>query len=216
MAGRPVADPELEAYASAHTTAPPPWLVAVAEGTRAFSDAHGMMVGDVVGRLLAILVAATGARRVLEVGTFTGYSALSMAEALPPDGRIVTLEVDPAHAAKAREHIAASPHADRIEVRIGPAIESLARLEGTFDLAFIDADKPGYVDYYEALVPRLRTGGLLVADNVLWSGRVADASDEGRETRALRAFNERVVLDPRVECTLLTVRDGLMLARRLP
>lgn len=214
MKDRPVSHPELDAYVASHSTPMPAWLGAVAGSTRAFSTAHDMMVGDVVGRFLAILVAASGARRILEVGTFTGYSALSMAQALPADGRIISLEVHPDHAAKAAEHIAASPYADRIEVRLGPALESIGRLEGTFDMAFIDADKPGYPEYYDAIVPRLAPGGLLVADNVLWKGRIVDDPAGDAAHAALRDFNDRVASDPRVECVLLTVRDGLMLARR--
>jgi caffeoyl-CoA O-methyltransferase len=214
MSDRPVADPLLEAYAAEHSTPPPEELREVAAGTRSFSQAHGMMVGDVVGRLLAILVGASGARRVLEIGTFTGYSALSMAAALPPDGRILSLEVDPAHADKAREHISAVPYGKRIEILVGPALESLRRISGPFDLVFLDADKPGYPGYLEAVVPLLAPGGLLVADNVLWSGRVADEGEQDRATRALRSFNDAVVADPRLESVLLTVRDGLMIARR--
>lgn len=214
MRERRITGSGLEAYAAAHSTPMPDWLGSVAESTRDFSPAHGMMVGDLVGRFLALLVAVSGARRVLEIGTFTGYSALSMAEALPEGGRVISLEVDPRHAAKALEHIAASPHARRIEVRVGPARESLAALTGPFDLVFIDADKPGYPDYYEAAVPLLRPGGLLVADNVLWDGRVLDERTADASTSALRTFNDRVAHDTRVECVLLTVRDGLMVARR--
>jgi caffeoyl-CoA O-methyltransferase len=214
VADRPVADPLLEAYAAAHTTPQPAELQTVAQSTRAFSEAHDMMVGDVVGRLLGLLVAVSGARRILEIGTFTGYSALSMAAALPPDGRITSLEVDPQHAAKAREHIDATPHRERIEIVVGPALESLGRLEGPFDLVFIDADKPGYPAYLQAAVPLLAPGGLLVADNVLWKGRVADESARDRQTAALRAFNDLLVADDRLESVMLTIRDGVSVARR--
>ena len=153
---------------------------------------------------------------VLEIGTFTGYSALSMAEALPPGGRIVTCDISEEHVAIARRHIAASPHVDRIDIRVGPAIDTLKSLDGPFDLAFIDADKTGYLDYYEAIVPKLAPGGVIAVDNVLWSGRVLDgapADESDESTRALREFNDHVVADERVECVMLPLRDGVTLVR---
>jgi len=139
-----------------------------------------------------------------------------MASALPADGRIVTLELSDEHADFAERHIAAAGLADRIEVRRGPAIDSLAALDGPFDLVFIDADKAGYRDYYEAVLPKLADDGLIVVDNVLWSGRVAqpESDDDEDNTRALRAFNDHVAADTRVVSVMLTVRDGVTLARR--
>jgi caffeoyl-CoA O-methyltransferase len=152
---------------------------------------------------------------VLEFGTYSGYSALSMARALPPDGRIVSLEVSPEHAEFARRHIAASPYADRIEVLLGPALEAVERLDGPFDLVFIDADKENYARYYEAALGKLSPRGLIVVDNTLWSGAVLDPEADGREsTRALAEFNDMVVRDERVVCVMLTVRDGVTLIRR--
>jgi caffeoyl-CoA O-methyltransferase len=214
MERRSIADHELEAYAAAHSTPEPDWLAAAASSTRATSPRHTMMVGHLVGRLLGILVAVTGARRVLEFGTFTGYSALCMAQALPADGRIITLESDPAHAALAQQHVDASPFADRIEIRVGPALDSMAILAGPFDLVFIDADKPSYLAYYEASLPLLAPGGLVVADNVLWDGLVLDPDPADRNTAAIVAFNEHVAADPRVEAVMLTVRDGVTLVRK--
>jgi caffeoyl-CoA O-methyltransferase len=208
-----VAD-EIERYAESHTTPPDALLAEVAAETRAKLEDSAMLTGTVEGRLLELLVFVSGARRVLELGTYSGYSALSMAAALPADGRIDTCEVDAEHAEVARRHIASSAYADRITVHLGPALETIERLEGPFDLIFLDADKVNYVRYYEALLPRLAERGLLVADNTLWSGRVADESEDGEATVALRAFNERVVADPRVVCVLLTVRDGVTLIRR--
>jgi caffeoyl-CoA O-methyltransferase len=150
---------------------------------------------------------------VLEIGTFTGYSALSMAEALPPGGHIVTCDISEEHVAIAREHIGASPHADRIEIRVGPAIDTVATLDGPFDLVFIDADKPSYLAYYEAVLPKLAPEGVIVADNVLWSGRLLDPGEDDDNTRAIREFNDRVVADDRVEVVMLTVRDGVSLIR---
>ncbi|MFV2064985.1 MAG: O-methyltransferase, partial [Chloroflexota bacterium] len=173
-----------------------------------------MMVDEVEVKLLAMLVAISRARRVLEVGTFSGYSAISMAEALPDDGRLITLELDATHAAKAAEHIAASSVKDKITIVQGPALDSLRALEGPFDLAFIDADKAGYPDYFTAIVPLLSNGGLIVADNVLREGRVLDGSSSDPGIVGMRRFNDMVVADPRVEAVMLTVRDGITLIRR--
>jgi caffeoyl-CoA O-methyltransferase len=155
-------------------------------------------------------------QRVLEIGTFTGYSSLSMAEALPAGGRIITCDISEEHVAIARQHIAASPYADRIEIRVGPAIETIAALEGQFDLVFIDADKQGYLAYYEAVLPKLAPDGVILADNVLWSGRLVEPAtpDEDDSTRALREFNDRVAADERVEVVMLTIRDGVSIIRR--
>jgi caffeoyl-CoA O-methyltransferase len=207
---------DIERYAEEHTTPPAPALVALAVETKAETDAPGMMVGPVEGRFLETLVAISGARRVLEIGMFTGYSALSMASALPADGRLVTCDVNRASEAIARRHIEASPYSDRIEIRMGPAIETLATLDSLFDFVFIDADKSNYRNYYEAVLPKLAHGGFIAVDNVLWSGRVLDpeAVDAGEDTRAIAEFNDFVRNDPRVVCVMLTVRDGVTLIRR--
>jgi caffeoyl-CoA O-methyltransferase len=213
MAG--IVPEHIEHYALEHTTPVEERMDALAEETRSTLPAPGMLSGPVEGRLLEMLVFATGAERVLEFGTYSGYSALSMARALPPRGRIVTLEVDAEHAEFARRHIAESPYADRIEVLLGPALEAVERLEGPFDLVFIDADKENYARYYEAALPKLSPRGLIVVDNTLWSGRVLDPDADGSEsTRALAQFNDMVVRDERVVCVMLTVRDGVTLIRR--
>ncbi len=207
---------EVETYAEAHTTAPAGHLEALAEETRATLRAPQMLTGTIEGRLLEMLVFLARPRLVLEIGTYSGYSALSMARALPAGARIVTCEIDGEHVDVAERHIAAAGLADRIEVRRGPALETIATLAGPLDLVFIDADKTGYRDYYEAVLPKLSDGGLIAVDNVLWSGRVAeDPSPEDEEsTRALRAFNDHVAADERVVCVMLIVRDGLTLIRR--
>jgi caffeoyl-CoA O-methyltransferase len=205
---------EIDRYAEEHTTPPPALLRELADETRATLRIPQMLTGTVEGRLLELLVSASGARRVLELGTYSGYSALSMAAGLPPDGRIDTCEIEEEHAAVARRYIARSPYADRITVHVGPALETIERLEGEFDFVFIDADKENYVNYYEAVLPRLAPRGLIAADNTLWSGRVADESDQSDGTRAIRAFNERVRADERVTSVMLTVRDGVTLIRR--
>lgn len=209
--------PELEKferYAAAHTSPEPANLRVVADRTREFSRASQMLVGQIEGRLLAMLVAMIQPRSVLEIGTYTGYSALAMAAALPQDGHIVTCEINGRHAAIAAESIAASPHAGQVEVRLGPALETIASLPGPFDFVFIDADKGNYRNYYEAVLPKLSTPGFIAVDNVLWSGRVLDTVDQSEDTRALVEFNRYVVNDPRVECVMLTVRDGLTLIRK--
>ena len=180
--------------------------------TRATMQYPEMMVGRIEGQFLKMLVQLTGARRVLEIGTFTGYSALMMAEGLPPDGRLITCEVNPKAEEIARRYFAESSHGHKIELRMGAALETIAAMTEPLDLVFIDADKKNYPNYYEACMPLLRPGGLIVADNVLWSGNVIAPKDD--ETRAIVAFNERVQADPQVENVCLTVRDGMMLARR--
>jgi caffeoyl-CoA O-methyltransferase len=202
-------------YATAHTTPAPAHLQALERETRETLGFPAMLTGEVEGRFLEMLVFLARPRLVLELGTFSGYSALSMAAALPEDGRIVTCELLDEHADFAERHIADSGLGDRIEVRRGPAAETIASLDGPFDLVFIDADKTGYLDYYEAVLPKLSKDGLIVVDNVLWSGRVAEtpADDDEESTRALRAFNDHVAADDRVVQVMLTVRDGVMLIR---
>jgi caffeoyl-CoA O-methyltransferase len=136
-----------------------------------------------------------------------------MAAGLPEGGRIDTCELDPTHAEVAQRYLDDSPYGDRIMIHLGPALETIERLEGTFDFVFIDADKPSYVDYYEAVLPRLSERGFIAADNTLWSGRVLDESDDSEGTRAIRAFNEHVRNDDRVTSVMLTVRDGVTLIR---
>jgi len=209
-----IVDPALEAYAAEHTTAPPAHLEELAAELMVTLESPHMMVGRLEGRYLELLTFALSATSVLEVGTFGGYSAIAMAAGLAPGGRIVTCELSPAHAAFARRHIAASPYADRIDVIEGPAIETIASLDGPFDFVFLDADKAGYRAYYEAVLPKLAPRGLIAADNTLWSGRLLDPSDTTADTVALREFNDFVVTDPRVVAVQTTVRDGVTLIRR--
>ena len=206
--------PTLEAYAAEHTTAPPAHLEALAADLIGTLDSPHMMVGHLEGRYLELLTFALSATSVLEIGTFGGYSALAMAAGLAPGGRIVSCELSPVHAEFARRHIAASPYADRIEVVEGPAIDTIAALDGPFDLVFIDADKTGYRGYYEAVLPKMAPRGVIAVDNTLWSGRILDPADTTGDTAALRAFNEFVATDPRVVAVVTTVRDGVTLIRR--
>jgi caffeoyl-CoA O-methyltransferase len=209
-----IVDPALEAYAEEHTSAAPGYLDDLADDLRATLEYPGMMVGLLEGRYLEMLTFALGARTVLEIGTFGGYSALAMAPGLAPGGRIITCEISDVHAEFARRHIAASPYADTIEVVVGPAIETIATLDGPFDLVFIDADKASYPDYFEAVLPKLSPRGLIAADNTLWSGRVLDVADASEDTVALRRFNDALAADRRVVVVQTTIRDGVTLIRR--
>ena len=205
---------EIDAYAEAHATPPTELLAALAEETKANLRAPQMLTGAVEGRFLEFLVYALRAKRVLELGTYSGYSSISMAAGLPEGGHIDTCEFDETHAEVARRYIAQSPYGERITVHLGPALETIEKLEGEFDFVFVDADKENYVNYYEALLPRLADGGLMALDNTLWSGRVLDDSDDSEGTRAIKAINERIASDDRVTSVMLTVRDGITLVRR--
>jgi len=177
-----------------------------------------MQIAPDQATFLRILVAAIGARHAVEVGTFTGLSALAIARGLPKDGRLLCLDVSEEWTGIARGAWARAGVAERIELRIAPAAETLRALpdEPSFDFAFIDADKKSYSVYWEEIVRRLRPGGLIAADNVLWEGDVVDATEQGEDVVAIRRFNERVVADPRVESVMLALADGLTIARKLP
>ena len=176
---------------------------------------HSMQIGPDQGAFMAMLVRLTGARRILEIGTFTGYSSTAMALALPPDGRITCLDISREWTAIARQAWADAGVADKVELRLGRATKTLATLpDDAFDLAFIDADKPGYDAYYEGCLRVVRPGGLIVLDNVLWSGRVAEDGQPDENTAFLRAINEKIAADERVDHVLLPLADGLTLARR--
>jgi caffeoyl-CoA O-methyltransferase len=203
----------VEKFAHDHTKPESNLYRRLRDETHEKMQAPQMQVGRIEGKFLKLLVQLTGARNVLEIGMFTGYSALMMAEGMPEDGRLVTCDIDPQAEEIAGRYFAESPHGYKIEVRMGPALESISTLTGPFDLIFIDADKPNYVNYYEATMPLLRPGGLIVADNVLWSGRVLDPQDE--DTRGIVSFDQHVQADERVENVCLTVRDGMMLVRKL-
>jgi caffeoyl-CoA O-methyltransferase len=209
-----IVEPTVEEYAAQHTSPDGELFERLAAETREKTTAPQMMVGRIEGQFLATLVRLGSARRILELGTFTGYSSISMASALPPDGRVITCDVDPEATGIARRYMDESGHGDKIEIRLGPALDTLRELDGPFDLVFIDADKQNYVNYYEAALPLLAGDGLLIADNVLWSGRVVE--DDGDEsTLAIKRFNEHVRSDTRVRSVMLTVRDGMTLVQKL-
>ena len=207
---------EIDGYAASHTTPPVELLQELAEETRATLRAPQMLTGTIEGRFLELLVYGLQAKRVLELGTYSGYSSLSMAAGLPEGGRIDTCEFDETHAEVARRYIAQSPYADRITVHLGPALETIEQLEGEFDFVFIDADKENYLNYYEALLPRLAPRALMAIDNTLWSGRVLDEDDDEETTRVIREVNDRIASDDRVIAVQLSVRDGVTLIRKKP
>ncbi len=211
----PIVDPAVAAYCAAQTRPAPPLLRELAEWTVENEEHHGMLTGRIEGRLLKMLVQLSGARRAVELGTFTGYSALSIAEGLPEDGTLTTCELSAERAERVRAWLARSPHGHKVEVRVGPALETLAGLSGPFDFAFVDADKPNYPRYLALLLERMPSGALMAFDNALWSGRVveADAPDATAATRALDETNRLLAAEERVENVLLSVRDGLHLAR---
>ncbi len=172
----------------------------------------GMITGPIEGRFLKIIAATLGARRILEIGMFTGYSALSMAEALPADGELLTCEISPEHIEIARRFFARSPHGSKIKIMEGAALQTLSKLKGPFDLCFIDADKENYSNYYEGVLPLLRQGGVILVDNVLWSGRVLNPTTD--DDRAIAQLNDRVNKDDRVDRVMLPIRDGVFLIRK--
>jgi caffeoyl-CoA O-methyltransferase len=209
---RPLIAPAIERYTERHTSEATEVLNRLEEETRRVTAQPQMLSGRVEGQFLRLLVAVSGARRVLEVGMFTGYSALSMAEAIPDDGELLTCERNEESAAIAKRYFDESPHGKKIRVLMGNALETLETLHGPFDFAFLDADKENYPRYYERLVELVRPGGLIAVDNALWSGDVL--SPEEAESTAIHQLNVRASTDDRVESVLLTVRDGVLLIRK--
>ncbi len=210
--------PELHSYIVAHSDPIDPVLVDLSEETaRLFPDRKGMQIGPEQGVFTTLLTRLSGARNVVEVGTFTGYSSICFARALPDDGTLLALDISEEWTSVARRYWERAGVSDKIELRIGPALESLRALpeDTRFDLAFLDADKTGYLDYWEELVPRIRPGGLLLADNTLSHGRVIDPEQTSPHVQGIRDFNDRVVADDRVSQVLLPLGDGLTLARKL-
>lgn len=207
--------PDIAAYVEDHAPAEAALLTELKEATYGQLEDPQMQVGRVEGALLRLLAMMVGARRVIEIGTFSGYSTLSLAAGTAEGGRVITCDIDPVATDLAKTFWERSAHGNKIELRLGPALDSLTALAKDaepVDLAFIDADKTSYEDYWEALVPMMRPGGLIVADNTLWSGKVVNPTDPS--DHALVAFNARVRADTRVDAVLLSVRDGVMLARK--
>jgi caffeoyl-CoA O-methyltransferase len=211
---KPITVEGVEEYAAAHTTPDPAHLLDLAAETRRRCERPHMMIGPVEARFFQFLLLGLQPDAVLEIGTFTGYSSLSMAEVLPPGAHITTCELSEEHASIARRHIAASPYADRITVRVGPALDTIATLSGPFDFILLDADQAHFPEYLDVLLPLLSEDGVIAADNVLWSGAVLDDTDTEASTDGLRRFNKTVAGRADLTSVLLSVRDGIMLIRR--
>jgi predicted O-methyltransferase YrrM len=209
--------PDLRAYLDARLPPEPPVQARLRAETAALGERSRMQIGADQAQLMQLLVQAIQARRILEIGTFTGYSALIMAASMPEGGRLITCDVEEATTAIARRYWHESGLSDRIESRLGPAVATLDALlanggAGTIDLIFIDADKPGYDAYYERALTLLRDGGMLLIDNTLWSGKVADPSQQDLNTSVLRALNEKIARDTRVASSIVPIGDGLTIA----
>ena len=208
--------PALHAYLVAHRSERDPVLAALVEETAALGGLSLMQIAPEQGAFMTLLARAVGARRVIEVGTFTGYSTLCLARGLPEDGEVLACDVNAEWTAIGRRHWDRAGVGHKITLRLGPALETLRALprEPRFDLAFVDADKTGYRDYYEEILARLRPNGLILFDNVLWMGLVADPAVRDADTEALRALNAALAVDARVETVMLPIADGLTIARK--
>lgn len=208
-------DKEIQNYAELHTSAESGLLTEILQKTYGERADKSMLSGFYQGRLLAMLSKMLEPKRILEIGTYMGYSALCLAEGLTDDGKIFTLDIQPETHEIAKSFWAKSPLNDKIDGRLGNALEIIPALDETFDLVFIDADKPNYANYYDLIFPKMRIGGIILADNVLWSGKVLDTETYNDEsTVALHEFNKKIQADERVSNILFAVRDGLMVVRK--
>jgi caffeoyl-CoA O-methyltransferase len=205
--------PEIEAYAEAHSAPESDVCRALREETYRTMEVPHMVVGPLEGAFLKMMVQLVKARRVLEIGMFTGYSALCMAEVLPDDGSLITCEIDHVSAALARKYFAKSQSGRKIEIRMGPALETLRELTGLFDLIFIDADKGNYLNYYRGALKLVSPTGVILVDNVLWSGEVLIQPPPDERTAVIQELNRTVADDPRVTSVLVTIRDGVLVIR---
>ena len=208
--------PELHRYIVEHGARRDEAMRAVEEETEELGGIAVMQTAPDQAALITLLVRAIGARRAIEVGTFTGYGAIAIARGLPADGELVCCELSEEYAEIAGRNVEAAGVADRVEIRLGPALETLRTLTGgePFDFAYIDADKPGYDDYYEQCLARLRPGGLILLDNVLLSGRVLDPPEGDDSARALAALNDKLAADERVDLAMVGIADGITIARK--
>ena len=205
---------EIDAYAQTHSRPESEVRRALRDETEQTMEYAQMLVGPLEGAFLQMMAQLVGAKRVLEIGMFTGYSALCFAEALPEDGSVITCEIDEKSAAMGRRYIERSPHANKIIVRMGPALETMRTLTGLFDLIFIDADKTNYLNYYRRALDLLAPQGVILIDNVLWSGDVLKQPPPDASTAAIQELNRTVATDPRVTAVLVTIRDGVLVVRR--
>ncbi|MEM9325214.1 MAG: O-methyltransferase [Bacteroidota bacterium] len=206
--------PELSAYVEHHSSPESDLLRRIHRETHLHVLKPRMVSGHLQGRFLSMISHMMRPRRILEIGTFTGYSALCLAEGLQPDGRLVTIDINEELTSRVRSYFDDSPYGHQIEMKIGNALDILPNLEETWDLAFIDADKVNYHRYYDLLIDKMRPGGVLLADNVLWSGKVTQNNKTDEDTVAIRDFNQKIQEDPKVENVLAPIRDGLMMIRK--
>lgn len=206
--------PEIEAYAQAQSMPESDVARALREETQRTMEYAQMLVGPLEGAFLKMMAQLVGATRVLEIGMFTGYSALCFAEALPENGRVITCEIDESSAALGRKHFANSPHGRKIEIRLGPALETMRELAGPFDVIFIDADKVNYLNYYRRALDLLSPAGVILIDNVLWDGDVLKQPPPDDKTAAIQELNRTVANDARVTAVLVTIRDGVLVIRK--
>lgn len=205
---------DIEAYAQAHSMPESSACRALREETQRTMEYAQMLVGPLEGAFLKMMTQLVGARRILEIGMFTGYSALCFAEAIPDDGAVITCEIDEESAAMARRHIAQAPCGKKIEIRMGPGLDTMRGLTGPFDLIFIDADKINYLNYYRRALDLLSPHGVILIDNVLWDGEVLKQPPPDERTAAIQELNRTVSADPRVTAVLVTIRDGVLVIRK--
>ncbi|HTK86285.1 MAG TPA: class I SAM-dependent methyltransferase [Nitrospiraceae bacterium] len=206
--------PEIEAYAEAHSWAESPVCRALREETCRSMEFPQMVVGPLEGAFLKMMVQVVQAKRVLEVGTFTGYSALCFAEALPGDGQVITCDIDEQSVGLAKTYWAKSPYGGKIKSRLGPAVETLATLSEPFDVIFIDADKINYLQYYRRALELIASRGVILIDNVLWSGDVLKSEGVESSTAAIQELNRIIAADRSVNAVLVTIRDGIFVVRK--
>ena len=205
---------ELEQYAGIHTSPESELLARINRETHLEVLQPRMLSGHLQGRVLSLLANLLKPKRILEIGTYTGYSALCLAEGLPDDGKLITIDVKEELQARVQGYFNDSSYKGQIDYRIGDAMELIPTLPDMWDLVFIDADKKNYLNYYDLVIERMNPGGIILADNILWSGKVIDEAAQDRETVLLRKYNERIQADERVENILLPIRDGIMVARK--
>lgn len=205
-------DQAIQEYAEVHTKKGDSLLEELNTETKREMECPQMLSGHLSGRFLKLITQLSGAKVVLEIGLFTGYSALCFAEALPEDGRVISCDVDEKSAMLARKYFAKSDCGNKVSIKLGPALDTISKIQELLDLVFIDADKENYKKYYEAVLPRLRPGGLILVDNCLWSGRVLQP--QTKDDLAIHALNELVARDERVENVIIPIRDGVNLIRK--
>ena len=210
---KPMVLPEVEAYAEAHSHTESDICRRLREETNRTMDVPQMVVGPLEGAFLKVMAMSVGAKRILEIGTFTGYSALCFAESLPDDGEVLTCDIDPESTALAQQYWAESPHGSKITLRLAPALETLSNVDGPFDLIFIDADKVNYVNYFQQALKLIAPTGVILIDNVLWSGDVLKMPPNDSTTEAIQELNRLVHAEPQVFAVLLTIRDGVFLIK---